>query len=128
MANHIRHFAVNVDDVDRARAFYAGVFGWRFEPWGPPGFFLIHTGPDGDRGLQGALQQRQQPLTGGGMRGYECTVGVDDLDAVLARVPGYGGRVTSVPFAIAGVGRLAFVDDGEGNRVGVMQYEPAYPL
>ena len=128
MASHIRHFAVNADDVDRARAFYAGVFGWRFEPWGPPDFYLIRTGPDDDRGLQGALQERRQPPTGVGMRGYECTIGVDDLDAVLTLVPAYGGAVTSAPVVIAGVGRLAFIDDGEGNRVGVMQYDPAYPL
>jgi len=43
-ANNIRHFAIGADDLDRARAFYESVFGWRFEAWGPPGFYLIHTG------------------------------------------------------------------------------------
>jgi predicted enzyme related to lactoylglutathione lyase len=32
MANHIRHFAIHADDVERARNFYAAVFDWRFEP------------------------------------------------------------------------------------------------
>ncbi len=36
MGNHIRHFAIHADDVERARNFYAAVFDWRFEPWGPP--------------------------------------------------------------------------------------------
>ncbi len=128
MANHIRHFAVQADQVDRARAFYEAVFDWRFEPWGPPNFYLIHTGPAGDRGLQGALQERQFPLDGDGMRGYECTIGVDDLDAILACVPRFGGTIVSQPFGIEGVGRLAFIHDTEGNRVGVMQYDAAYPL
>jgi predicted enzyme related to lactoylglutathione lyase len=127
MPNHIRHFAVHADDVDRARAFYEAVFGWRFEPWGPPNFYLIRTGPAEDHGLQGALQERQQPLTGAGMRGYECTIGVDDLDAVLALIPRFGGTIASAPFVIEGVGRLAFIHDTEANRVGVMQYDPAYP-
>jgi hypothetical protein len=126
--NHIRHFAVHADQVDRARLFYEAVFGWRFEPWGPPNFYLIRTGPDDDRGLQGALQERAQKLEGSGMRGFECTIGVENLDAVLALIPRFGGTVVSQPFVIEGVGRLAFFNDTEGNRVGAMQYDPAYPL
>jgi predicted enzyme related to lactoylglutathione lyase len=126
--NHIRHFAVHADDVDRARAFYEAVFGWQFEPWGPPNFYLIRTGPAEDRGLQGALQERQGKVEGSGMRGFECTVGVEDLDAVLALIPRFGGTVLSQPFVIEGVGRLAFFHDTEGNRVGAMQYDPGYPL
>jgi predicted enzyme related to lactoylglutathione lyase len=128
MPNHIRHFAVQADQVDRARAFYEAVFGWRFEPWGPPNFYLIHTGPAEDRGVQGALQERQHKLTGTGMRGYECTIGVDDLDSVLALISQFGGTVVSLPFEMEGVGRLAFFLDTEGNRVGAMQYDPAYKL
>jgi len=126
--NHIRHFAVQADQVERARSFYENVFGWRFEPWGPPNFYLIHTGPADDPGLQGALQERQHKLDGAGMRGFECTIGVDDLDAVLALISHFGGTVVSRPFVIDGVGRLAFFHDTEGNRVGAMQYDPAYPL
>ncbi len=128
MPNHIRHFAVQADEVDRARAFYEAVFGWTFEPWGPPNFYLIHTGPAGDRGLQGALQERQVKLEGSGTRGFECTIGVADLDAVLALIARFGGTVLSQPFVIEGVGRLAFFQDTEGNRVGAMQYEPGYTL
>ena len=128
MANHIRHFAVQADDVGRARHFYEQVFGWSFEPWGPPDFFLIRTGPEGDRGLQGALQQRQEPLVGSGARGFECTIGVDELDAALDLISRAGGEVVSAPFMIEGVGRLAFFHDTEGNRVGVMQYEATYRL
>jgi uncharacterized protein len=126
MPNHIRHFAVHADDVDRARHFYQEVFGWRFEPWGPPNFYLIRTGPDDDRGLQGALQQRYEALDGTGIRAFECTIGVDDLDAILGKIAERGGEVISQPFTMEGVGRLAFFHDTEGNRVGVMQYDPAY--
>ena len=128
MPNHVRHFAIHADRVDRARAFYEGVFDWHFEPWGPPNFYLIRTGSADDRGLQGALQERQQPLAGSGMRGYECTIGVADLDAVLTLIPRFGGTIVSPPFVLDGVGRLAFFHDTEANRVGVMQYDPAYPL
>ena len=126
MANHIRHFAVQADDVERARRFYEEVFGWAFEPWRPPDFYLIRTGPDGDRGLQGALQRRQGPPGGAGTGGFECTIGVEHLDAILRSITDHGGKVLSTPFTIEGVGRLAFFHDTEENRVGVMQYDRNY--
>jgi predicted enzyme related to lactoylglutathione lyase len=95
-------------------------------PGGRRIFYLIRTEPENDRGLQGALQERQRKLDGAGMRGFECTIGVDDLDTVLALITCFGGTVVSKPFAIDGVGRLAYFHETEGNRVGVMQYDAAY--
>ena len=126
MANHLRHFAINADDVERAKRFYETVFGWTFQPWGPPGFYLIHTGPEDDPGVQGALQERRTPVTGEGMRGFECTIGVDALEPILAAARENGAGEVSEPFHIEGVGRLSFINDTEGNRVGIMQYEQGY--
>lgn len=122
MPAQLRHFAIHADDVPRARRFYEAVFGWTFTPWGPPGFYQIHR-----VGLLGALQARREPLTGAGMRGFEITLGVDDLKAAIKAVQGAGGTLTDGPFTIDGVGELAFVTDTEGNRLGVMQYEPGQP-
>ena len=63
-ANNVVHFAVHADDVERARAFYEAVFGWRFEAWGPPGFYRIHTGSSDGPGIEGALHTRHEPLEG----------------------------------------------------------------
>ncbi len=59
----VAHFAINADDVPRARAFYEAVFGWEFTPFGPPGFFQIETGSRAPFGrVQGALQERREAL------------------------------------------------------------------
>jgi uncharacterized protein len=118
----LRHFAIHADDVPRAKRFYETVFGWTFAPWGPPGFYQIHG-----VGLLGALQERREPLTGAGMRGFEVTLGVEDLKATIEAVEAAGGQVTDGPFTIDGVGDLIFFADPEGNRVGAMQYEPGQP-
>jgi predicted enzyme related to lactoylglutathione lyase len=117
MKAKLRHFAIHADDVPRAKRFYETAFGWTFTPWGPPGFYQIH-----EVGLLGALQERREPLTGAGMRGFEITLGVDDLKASLQAVTAAGGALLDGPFTIDGVGELAFVADTEGNRLGVMQY------
>ena len=53
MANNLASFAIHADDVQRCRRFYEAVFGWRFEPWGPPDFYLVHTGRRAEAGRAG---------------------------------------------------------------------------
>ncbi len=119
MPNDIAHFAIHADDCQRAKTFYEQVFGWTFEPWGPPNFWLIQTSPGA---IRGALQERREPVTGAGMIGYECTISVVDVGATVAAIETHGGTITMPPFLIEGVGTLAMFRDPEGNTVGVMQY------
>ncbi len=123
MSSNLASFAVHVDNVDRARRFYEAVFGWVFEPWGPPGFYLIHTGTPEDPGVQGLMHERMEPRVGTGLNGLEATFAVDDLDAVLAAVKANGGKVTMDKAPIPTVGVLIRFDDTEGNNVGAMAYE-----
>jgi uncharacterized protein len=123
MPNNLAHFAIEADDLPRARKFYEKVFGWQFSPWGPPDFFQIRTGTADDPGVLGALQRRREPLTGTGNRCFECTIAVDSIEATMAKVGVNGGRLVMQPFVIVGVGTLIFFHDTEGNRVGAMQYD-----
>jgi predicted enzyme related to lactoylglutathione lyase len=123
MPNNLASFAIHVDDVDRARAFYEAVFGWEFEPWGPPGFYLIHTGDEKSPGIQGLMHQRPEPRTGTGLNGIEPTFAVDDVDAVAAAVAAHGGRLTMAKSVIPTVGALIRFLDPEGNDIGAMAYD-----
>ena len=114
------HFAINADDVQRAKAFYEAVFGWTFDPWGPPDFYQIKNA---GAGVLGALQGRRELKPGVRMAGYEATVGVEDLKATIAAVEAVGGRILMQPYRIEGVGELIYFEDPEGNSVGAMQYE-----
>ena len=120
---NIAHFAINADNVDRARRFYEKVFGWKFSAWGPPGFFMIEMGPVVEPLLRGSLQQRRELVPGKAMVGYECTIAVSDVDATSAAVEANGGRVIMKRVTIAGVGHLTFFEDPEGNVAGAMQYD-----
>ncbi len=119
MPNPVAHFAIHADDCARAKQFYGRVFGWTFEPWGPPEFWRVHTTPDG---IHGALQKRRAPVTGAGMIGFECTIAVEDVAATVAKIVAEGGEITMPAFEIEGVGTLAMFRDTEGNVVGAMQY------
>jgi predicted enzyme related to lactoylglutathione lyase len=123
MPSNLASFALHVDDLDRARAFYEGVFGWEFEPWGPPGFYLIHTGDEASPGVQGLMHKRAEPRTGTGLNGIEPTFAVDDVDRIAAAVEAGGGKITVGKSVIPTVGTLIRFLDPEGNDIGAMQYE-----
>jgi uncharacterized protein len=121
MPNPLCHFAIHADDCQRALSFYQAVFGWKFQPWGPPGFWRILTGQPG---VEGALHQRHEPLTGTGVRGFECSISVQDVKSIAQSVSKHGGRVVMPSFAIHGVGTVMKFEDPEGNVVSAIQYLP----
>lgn len=123
MSNHIAHFAVHADDVERARRFYGGVFGWKFEAWGPPGFFLIETGPVGKDALRGALQNRMEVVPGKGMYGYECSISVTSVDETAQRIENHDGKVLAPKVLIPGVGWILKFQDTEGNIADIVHYD-----
>ena len=120
MPAKFRHLAINADDVQRAKGFYESVFGWRFEPWGPPDYYQVRNAGEG---FVGALQGRRELKPGAKMLGFEATLGVDDLQATIAAVEDAGGKTVTRPFYIEGVGKLVYFEDTEGNLVGAMQYD-----
>ena len=114
----LRHISINADDVERAKRFYEAVFGWSFQPWGPPGFLQIIGA-----GVGGALQGRHEITPGAKMLGAEATMAVDDLDATRAAIEDAGGRIVMPPAQIPTVGTLIYFEDTEGNIVGAMRYD-----
>ena len=125
--NNLQSFGITADDVARARRFYEQVFNWRFDPWGPPGFYLIRTGDEHEPGVQGLLHKRREPVTGAGMTGFECTIGVDDIDRIIQAIEAHGGKIVMAKFHIPTVGTGVYFHDTEGNFVGAMQVEGVSP-
>lgn len=123
-AQNVGHFAIECDDVERAKAFYEAVFGWTIKPWGPPNYYHITTGTPQNPGILGDLRERQHKLAGdsAGTSGYICTINIGSMTEVLAASQANGGRIHSPPYRIEGVGDVAYIEDSEGNRVGVIQH------
>ncbi|HXX48527.1 MAG TPA: VOC family protein [Myxococcota bacterium] len=122
MPNNIAHFQVLADDLARCRRFYERVFGWQFRPWGPPDFYMIQTGPEASPGIHGSLSKRHHPLHESGAFGFECTISVEDVDAIARSVEANGGEIVYRKTEIPTVGELIQFRDTEGNVVSAMRY------
>jgi len=123
MPNNVDFFAINADDVPRARKFYEAVFGWSFEPWGPPNFYLIETDQERLTTVSGALQERRELAHGQKMIGFECTISVANIDKTIRAIEANGGRIAAPKFHIPTVGTVAYFFDTEDNVAGIIQPE-----
>ncbi|MGB4745256.1 MAG: VOC family protein, partial [Candidatus Microthrix parvicella] len=117
----LTHVAITADAVAATQAFYRAVFGGQFQDYGPPGFVQI-LDASGSAPI-GAIQQRRQLLDDEPTRGFECTFGVDDVEAVRERVLAAGGRILMEKFTISKVGTLIAFEDPGGNPALAMEYD-----
>jgi predicted enzyme related to lactoylglutathione lyase len=122
MAAPIAHVAINADDPSASMAFYQALFDWRFAEY-YPGFYRMAAQGRGSPIV--AVQQRRDLLPGGPTTGFECTVAVLDVRAVMAAARAHGGQVLSDPQVIPQVGELVWLADPGGNVVGAMRYDAA---
>lgn len=124
----VAHFEIHAENPQRAIDFYSALLEWTFEAWGPPGvYWLIKTGEDGERGINGGLVPRRglAPQLGQPVNAYVCTVEVSAIDAYIERAVRLGGRVALPKMAVPGVGWLVYVHDPEGNLFGMLQNDRA---
>jgi len=127
--SRVVHFEIQADDVERAKAFYATVFGWSFEDWSAVSgstYWGIVTGPADEMGINGGLLPRPVPAPAPeqGTNGFVCTIGVDDYDATEAAILGAGGRVALPKAALPGMAWQGYYLDQEGNTFGIHQPDP----
>lgn len=118
------HFEILADDPERARGFYAAVFGWDIQKWeGPVDYWLVTTGPEGSPGINGAIMRREGAATGDSVTAYINTIDVPSVDEFIAKVTARGGAVDVPKTAVPGVGWVAYCRDTEGNVFGMMQID-----
>jgi predicted enzyme related to lactoylglutathione lyase len=115
MRNTLNWFEIFVANLPRAQAFYEAVLGTKLKAEtfnGEP--HAIFAAED----LKGALVQRasRKPSAEGSLVYLNCN---GQLDAVLGRVAGAGGRVVMPKTDIGPPGFIAVVADSEGNAVGL---------
>jgi uncharacterized protein len=120
------HFEIQADDLERAKAFYAEVFGWTYEDYsavtGQP-YWGVTTGDLSDPGINGGIMPRPAPAPGDGTATNAgiLTMGVDDFDAAAAVIEAAGGRLVQPRTALPGMAWQGYFLDTEGNRFGIHQ-------
>lgn len=124
MSGRVVHFEIPFDDGDRARNFYKDVFGWNVQEMPGMAYTAVSTGPTSEEGMP-----NEPGFINGGMFQREAvpprvpviTVEVDSIDATLAQIEALGGSTARPKEAIADMGFAAYLEDPEGNLIGLWE-------
>jgi predicted enzyme related to lactoylglutathione lyase len=107
-------------DVERAKTFYADVFGWRYDgmDMGTGEYWVVQGGESG--GLAG-LMGRPPGMPDGAPDSWFVYFVVSDLKATLAKAESTGGQALFGPESVPGVGVIATVGHPVGGVFALMQ-------
>jgi len=120
------HFEIFVADVEQAKTYYAGLFGWTYSvmPGAEEWEYFLADGDDvgHDKGCTVGITRRPDTAhaAGSSVRGGTMTFEVADCDATYAWALSNGGAEALPPEDYPGIGRAAYVEDGQGNIVGML--------
>lgn len=110
------HFEVNADDIERAKKFYENAFGWKIEKWEGGEYWVIQAGEEGEEGINGGLQKREEESDQ--IFNY---ISVSSVEDAKSKVEKNGGKIVSPKITVPGVGYFYMFEDTEGNKLGIMQ-------
>jgi hypothetical protein len=106
--NQIDYIEFPATDISGTKAFYAAVFGWKFEDYGPEYTSFV------DGRLAGGFT-KDAPLP---IKGILVVLYSTDLEGTLAKVKDAGGPITREIFSFPGGRRFHFMDPN-GNELAV---------
>jgi predicted enzyme related to lactoylglutathione lyase len=104
-------------DAERAKAFYAETIGWSFEASPTPDGATYWVATLGGKPVAG-LFPLASPRFDGVPESWMSFLAVDDVDARVARAVGAGAKLVMPVFDVAGVGRIAMLQEPSGAGVG----------
>lgn len=122
----IVHFEIPVDDIARAKKFYA-LFGWNLQDWPMPDgstYVGVHTTPIDEKTR---MPLKPGAINGGMMLRSDETPGpifaisVASIDDYVKKIEQSGGKVVRPKVSIEGMGYYAYASDTEGNVIGLWE-------
>jgi hypothetical protein len=111
------------DDVAKARKFYESVLGWTAEEMSMPSG-ETYTVVKANGKPAGGIMNKAQTGAKDAPAHWGAYIHVDDVDATVAKVAKAGGKVCMPCFDVAGVGRIAMIQDPTGAMIGIMTAKP----
>ena len=106
------HMELNTSDVEGAKEFYGGVFGWTFEDMQmPDGVYAMVEGV-------GGIQHNPMADAPSHWLGY---VGVESIDDTIDTVERLGGKIVMPETEVPGMGSLAVFVDPQGAVCAIWQ-------
>lgn len=125
--NGIVHFEIPADDMERARKFYGGIFGWDLKDWPMPDgsvYIGARTTPINEEthlpiepgAINGGIMKRTADV-----KAPVLAINVASIDETIAKIEAAGGKIVMPKVDMSGMGYYAYVTDLENNVIGLWE-------
>ena len=119
MGQPVVHFEIMGQDAEKLRSYYSELFGWKIDSDNPMNYGIVqredNLAPDG-AGIGGGIG----PVPDGYDGHVTFYVGVDDVEAALAKAESLGGTRMMGPEKVMESVEIGLFTDPEGRTVGVV--------
>ena len=119
MANTFVHVELMTTNLDKAKAFYTGLFDWQLEEVPGMDYTLIKVG----EGTGGGMMKTVQPDSPSYWIAY---VLVDDAAVATEKARALGATICKGVTEIPGIGWFSVITDPTGATLALWQVNPAY--
>ena len=128
MMNKVCHFEIPTENRDRAKKFYAEVFGWHTEdmPFQNEVYTFAITTPVDEQfmytekgGINGGMFNKEAPL-----QSPVVTIEIPSIDEHIAKIEAAGGKLLLPKGEVPDMGWYAYFRDTEGNVMGLWENIP----
>lgn len=123
MDHTIIHFEIPANDVEKLKAFYSKVFGWKIEKaQGHMEYWLIETVPVDEKmmpirpGVNGGMFKKDNPE----LKPVNY-FSIESIDDYIQNIKASGGKIIQPKQEVPNVGWIAIALDPEGNQFAVIQ-------
>jgi hypothetical protein len=125
--NKVVHFEITSEKKERAKKFYADVFGWIVRDDTMPGGMIYTSAvtteidektylPKEPGGINGAIIERSDKL-----HSPVITIGVGSIEETIKKAEASGGKAVGKKGEVPGMGYYAYLQDSEENIIGLWQ-------
>lgn len=105
-------------DTESAKKFYGEVAGWGIQPFeGSPYTFWMNGGD-----MIGGMMPISDEMRSNGVKpNWIASVGVEDVDATVAKTTELGGTIVAPPMDMPDIGRYAIIADPQGASLAIFK-------
>ncbi len=121
MGAPVVHFEINAKDLNRAKEFYSGLFGWKIQDVGAMNYGMVDT--ELKMGINGGMGQ----VDPGNPAFVTFYVQVEDPQAVLDKAVSLGAKVVAPVTVVPDMVTFALFSDPDGCTVGLVKGSQSLP-
>lgn len=115
-SNRVIHFEIPTDHPEKSMDFFKNIFGWEFQRFGDEEYWMVKTGNEDKRGIDGAIMKKRDPN-----QPVVNSIDVKSIDKTNKDIENAGGKIVVPKSPVPGMGWFSMFTDIDENIHGLWE-------